>query len=65
MPAIAMSLATTNPTHTRVHHMLKNHLCRSFYKRLAAIQHSRRAAALLPLFFFFFPKSIFDAWVLV
>ena len=52
-------------THTRVHHMLKNHLCRSFYKRLAAILHSGRAAALLPLFFFFFPKSIFDAWVLV
>ena len=53
MAAIAMSLATANPTHsTRVHHMLKNHLCRSFYKRLAAIQHSRRAAALLPLFLF-------------
>ena len=45
-------------THTRVHHMLKNHLCRSFYKRLAAILHSRRAAALLPLFFFFSQKHL-------
>ena len=60
MPAIAMSLATTNPTHThtRVHHMLKNHLCRSFYKRLAAILHSRRPASSSPsLFLLLFPKA--------